>query len=256
LRRNKKLIVLFLVLLLIEGILLCRNVILKQVVCSASKQNFGIGVNIQSLNLGLTRSDIKFKNITVMSQEGFEHEPMMKVPLIYADYQLGDLFKKRLRLTYFKVHVSEVVVVKGRNGKLNIDELNDSMRGSGSRDQGKGSSAPDKGKKAGDSSLRIDLAVITVDRILYKDYSFGDKPRTAKIPVGFSEMRFKNVDFEDIRTSLTILASAARLGPAQVFKAMDSVEGLKKAAKRFGRSGLFKGLGKRRKDLESEKNKN
>ena len=238
---QKMRIALFVVVLLLSALILGHNILIKWTVGAALERALGVELKMDSFRAGITRSVVKVGAFTVMSPEGFEDEPMMKASHIYADYELGPLLDKEIHLTYLKFDAGEIVVVKNSRGKVNIQEVKKRME-RGRRPQSRGEKRGDgkRGENVG-PLFKIDLLVMSLGKIVFKDYSTGDRPRIKTIPFSFTEAQFRDVRSNDIYASMALLASASQFFPQDLSTVLGDATGLGKSANKAGKT--LKGAG-------------
>ncbi|MCP4667939.1 MAG: hypothetical protein GY849_16440 [Deltaproteobacteria bacterium] len=218
-------ITLFVAALFVSALLVGHNILIKWAVGAALERSLGVKLQMGSFRAGITKSVVKVGDVTLMSPEGFEDEPMMKASLVYADYELGPLLNKEIHLTYLKLDAGEIVVVKNREGKVNIHEARKAME-QGRRSQGR-EEKKGKGKRGKHDGplFKIDLLVMSLGKVVFKDYSTGDKPQMKTIPFSFTEAQFRDVRSKDIYAGMALLASASQFYPEGLSKVLEGAEG-------------------------------
>lgn len=240
-----------LVVIAIFGILLLtsRNVLIKSTVKQGVKRAFGVELNAESMSAGFIRSDLKIENLMVGSPEGFCEEPMVKFRRIYLDYNLWPLLKRRIHAPNLEVAVEEVIVVKNREGRLNLDEFRKRLKHTGPREvRNVDEPKEKKGKKAPDPDrTMIDLLSVSLERVVYKDYSLSPEPKVMTITVGIQDVQFENVrSSEDlIEKVISMALQKAALGHVAELLGMGKSSFNKKDAEDLFKSiikGFFKGL--------------
>jgi hypothetical protein len=229
-------IALFVAVLLLSALILGHNIIIKWTVDAALESALGVEIKMDSFHAGITRSIVKVGDFTVVSPEGFENEPMIKASHLYADYELGPLLDKEIHLTYLKFDADEIVIVKNSRGRVNIHEVKEAME-RGRRPQD-GEEKRGKGKKGGNKGppFKIDLLVMSLGKIVFKDYSTGDSSRIKTIPFSFTEAQFRDVRSDDIYASMALLVTASQFYPQGLSKVFNDAKGLGKSADKTGNS--------------------
>jgi hypothetical protein len=229
-----------------------RNVLIKTTVKQGVKRTFGVELDTESISTGFIGSDLKVRNLMVESPEGFYQEPMVKIGSIYLDYDFWPLLKRKIHASNLEIAVEEVVVVKNREGRLNLDEFRKGLKKRASK---KAENAREQNeKKAPDPDrVMVDLLSLSLERVVYKDYSLGAEPKTMTIDVGIHDLRFENVrSSEDLLEKVISMAlKKAALGHVAEFLGMGKDGPRKKEAEDIFKSilkGFFKGL-----DLSKDK---
>ena len=131
----------------------------------AAKKILGTDVAIGGLSLGIFRPRIVIKDLKVYNPQGFPKAALIDIPRISVEYDLPALLQKKVYLKRLELNLKNIIVLKNKDGKLNIDSL-------------KVSEKEDKPvKKQSAMPFKIDYLVLTVGQVVYKDYSAGEKPR-------------------------------------------------------------------------------
>jgi hypothetical protein len=144
---------------------LARNVIIKTTVEKIVKRSTGLELKVEGLNLGITDTTFSADKVELFNPGGFSDRIMMDIPGIYVNFDLSDALSGKIHLYKLRIDLKEFVVVKNKDGKLNLDYLNISQ--------------PDQQGIAGEGKipeLQIDVLFLKVGRVTYKDYSRGAKP--------------------------------------------------------------------------------
>ena len=241
------------VIVALVAVWLGRNAVLKQVINGLAQKSAGVEVRMGSLDAGLLGSEITAMDVTVMSPPGFENEPLLKASGLYIDYEWGPLLEGKFHLKRVNLDIQEIVLVKNRQGKLNITEVQNALKRRKDGKSGKGN--PNGGKKtnSGRDALFIELATVNLGKILYKDYSKGGQPKVSTVPLMISKATFRNVSGEDIASATSFLASIPELGNGKILKALGALSGaaneVRKSAEEVGASDALKDLGEALKGL-------
>ena len=111
----------------------------------------------------------------------------MEVNEIKVVYAWPIFIKKKAHLLQVTADVEEVVVIKRRDGKMNVDAL-------------KGLADPRNIPQIGDEEkfdearrVHIDTLTLSVKRVVYKDYTAGEKP-----DIEVYDVRIENKNYKDI----------------------------------------------------------
>lgn len=236
-------IALFVTVLLLTALILGHNILIKWTVGAALKRALGVELKMDSFRAGITKSVLKVGDFTIMSPEGFEEEPMMKASYVYADYEFGPLLDKEIHLTYLRLDAGEIVIVKNSRGEVNIQELRNAMEHGRRPESGEKKRGNGKREENTGPSFKIDLLVMSLGKIVFKDYSTGERPRMKTIPFSFSEAQFRDVHSNDIYASMELLASASQFYPQGLSAVLGDATGLGKSADKAGKT--LKGAGQR-----------
>lgn len=189
--RLKQKIVIFAILALALVILsISKDRLIKSSVSLGASKVMGVRVRIDSLSLGLARPVIRVRGFMLYNPQGFPGEPMIDIPKVNVDYDLTALLKKQLRLKRVEFELKEMTVVKSKDGRLNVDELK---------------VAGKEEKPTEPIALQIDYLSLSIGRVVYKDFSKGEKPFIEIFEVNIKDKVFKNISSAQALASLVLL---------------------------------------------------
>jgi len=156
----------------------------------------GLSLTISGFNVGVLRSAVSIKGLKLHNPKGFTDPVMVNMPEIYVDYDLPAMFGGMIHLKEVRMDLAEFVVVKNRDGKLNLDSL-------------KALTAQKQGKTSQDKSgkpmkMRIDLLKLKVGKAVYKDYSAGGAPSVKEFNIGIDDT-YTNIDNPNTLVSLIVI---------------------------------------------------
>jgi hypothetical protein len=143
---------------------------------------------------------------------------------------LGSFIAGKAHLEEVRLNLKEFMVVKNEAGELNLD----SLKAVGATEE---EEVIDEGKKEKTEmpDLQIDLLVLKIDRVIYKDYSKGTPPKVKEYNVNINE-RYENITNPKTFVSLIILkalknTAIARLANFDLGKLQEGISGtVKKTA--------------------------
>lgn len=206
----KKIFIIFLIAALTLAVLgISKNQLIKSSVILAASKVLGVKVQMASFSLGIAKPAIRIRGLKLYNPQGFPKEPMVDIPQVNIEYDLGALLKKRLRLNRVVFDLNEMAVVKNKGGAFNVDELK----------------VVKKEEKPPDPiALQIDYLSLSIGRVVYKDFSRGEKPSIEIFEVNIKNKIFKNIGSAQQLASLILLEA---LKPAAI-----------KGAKVYALSGL------------------
>ena len=163
-----------------------KNVIAKTALESGVRLITGLALSIDRMDVGLLRSAVGIRGLQLRNPAGFPDPVMMTLPELFVDYDLGAFLGGKVHLEAVRLHLQEFVVVRDRNGRLNLDALNVVKQSSEAK---KGKAAA---KQTAAPSMRIDALDLHVGKVIYKDYTAGDPPRIQEFAVNIHE-RYQNI---------------------------------------------------------------
>jgi uncharacterized protein involved in outer membrane biogenesis len=133
---------------------------------------------------------------------------MMDVPEIYLDYEFLSLLKKKIHVKKARFYLNEFIIVKNKDGRLNLDSLKTVQVG---RKGQQPASATPEIKKAKMPDIQIDVLELKVGRVIYKDYSKGDKPSVMDFQLNLDQ-RFENIKDPNALVGLIVFEALTTTG--------------------------------------------
>lgn len=147
-----------------------KNIIVKTAVTAGVRAITGLKLSIKKMNIGLLNTLIGINELKLYNPPGFEDPIMVDLPEIYVDYDLWAFFKKEIHLTEVRLTLKELVVVKNKDGKINIDSLKTLPAEKTEEPEEKKPSRKKKGKPEM-PKIQIDVLKLKIGKVIYKDYS-------------------------------------------------------------------------------------
>jgi hypothetical protein len=160
---------------------------------------------------------------------------MVDMPEIYVNYDLPAIIGGKIHLPELRLALKEFMVVKSAKGELNLDALKTVQ----AQKEGK---APVE-KRAGKApAFKIDTLMLSIGKVIYKDYSKGTTPEVKEFNVNLNE-RYTNVDNPYRLASLIIVkalthTSIARLTNFDLKGLEDTVGDVVASAQKIGSAAL------------------
>lgn len=208
-RRIIKGIIIFFIVIasLVIGFVLIRNPLIKAVVTTKASESAGAPVHIDSFSFGIFKQAIRIKGFKLFNPEGFPKEAIFDIPEVSIDYDLSALLAGKLHLPYLAVNLKEVVVIRNKEGKLNVDTLKAATK------EEKPSEKEEAKEPSEAMEMQIDVMKLSIGKVIYRDYSMGEKPIVVSYDVGIKEKTYKNVT--DAR-ELAVLIMVEAIGPTAI----------------------------------------
>lgn len=226
-RGQTKVIVIIVIVLALMLVAIGRNSIMKWAVRTVAKNFMGIELEMDSARLGVLNTDIILSNVVVMSPKSFEDKQMMKASSIYVNYELMPLIFKKVHLTDLKLDISEIVVIKDPEGKMNTDVVKKIAKRGVIQEGGNGKpGGPPTGQdEMKNVQLEIDRVTISLGKVIFKDYSSGGRPQVSMVQLGISRAQFRDVSWDDVLDAMRFLGSISNSSPKELFKGLGSILG-------------------------------
>ncbi len=205
----KKLIsVILIVFVVFIGLSIAKNAIAKTAISSSVNLMTGMRLNIRTMNVGVLRTLVAIKDLTVFNPAGFPDKIMVDLPEVYVNYKLGAFLKGKVHLEEVRLHLRELTIVRNEKGELNVDALKRSQE-EGERN------AASSGKKGTVPSVQIDLLDLKVGKVIYKDYTGKGTPRVMEFNVNLHE-RHRNITNPYLLAGLIVTRATYNTAIAQL----------------------------------------
>lgn len=162
---------------------LAKGMIARVAVSACVQAVTGLHLEIRRMEVGVFRSRVHVQGMKLHNPGGFPDRIMADVPEIYVDYDLPAFLTGRTHLREARLNLQEFVVVKDRQGRLNLDSLSPVKKAKEEKDK----PASQKKPAARPGSFQIDDLELKVGNVVYKDYSGGGEPSVREFPVNLDE---------------------------------------------------------------------
>ena len=166
-----------------------KDMILKATVTSAISQVAHVPVEIKSFKTSLLKGAAELKGIHIQNPSSYQDRTMLDMPELTVDFDPMALFSGKVHFEAVRIDLKELVVVKDKEGKLNIDALKGGQKEAAS------------GKKNAEVKLRIDKLDLSIGTVVYKDYSRGGNPSIQTFPINI-----RNKEYRDITNPQALVA--------------------------------------------------
>ncbi|MCX5679857.1 MAG: AsmA family protein [Candidatus Omnitrophica bacterium] len=156
-----------------------KDITIRTAIEKGTEMVTGLRLTISGFNAGILRSTVKIRGLKLHNPKGFKDPVMVDIPEIYVDYDLPAIFGGTIHLREARINLAEFLVVKNKDGRLNLDSL-------------KAITAQKQGKPAQDKSgkpmkMRIDLLKLKIGKVVYKDYSSGEALFVREFNIGMDD---------------------------------------------------------------------
>lgn len=184
-KKVKKIIIVLLVIIIILP--LSKDIIAKFILSRGIGAITGLHMSIEKLSLGLLDSTLDVKGLKILNPSKYEDRLMADVPELYIEYEPKALFKGRFHIKYLKLDLQEFIAIKNKEGKLNLREIRIV------KNRKKKTQAKEQKEKTKNSRFKIDTLDLKIEKVIYKDYTKGDKPVIKEWEVNIDE-RYHDID--------------------------------------------------------------
>ncbi|MDB6111435.1 MAG: hypothetical protein JWR69_3185, partial [Pedosphaera sp.] len=153
-------IFILLLVLLVAGILLL-DTIVKSLTENRIRSETGMDVRIGSFSLGLLSPVLTIENLKLYNTAEFGGSPFVDMPELHVEYDRSALFSRRLHCKLVRFNVAQVNVVQRKDGKTNIQALEERRRKVAGRANAPGSRSGARFQFAGIEVLNLTLGKAT-----------------------------------------------------------------------------------------------
>jgi len=173
---------------LIVLLILLRDPIAKAWVETRIRQQTGLPVKIGKLSVGLRQPTLSIDNFKLGNSPDFGGSTFIGVPLLRVQYDLAALRSRRIHLNTVLLNLGELHIVQNKDGKTNLQALQERATEKSSSSGPGGATAEFDG---------IDTLTLTVGRLKFT--SAKDEARDEEAYVGYKNESVKNVrSFKDL----------------------------------------------------------
>lgn len=197
---KKALIIIAAVLVFLFVIGLTKDLLLKSVVEVAASQVTGAPVRIGGFSLGLLKQSVRITDFILSNPSGFPQGTLLDIAEMKVAADLPALMKKQLHLKEVVFSLKEVVIIKNKEGKLNIDALKVAQKKEEKKPQ-------KKEKRAEQMPFRIDVLKMRIGKVISKDISV-EPPKLEVFDAGYKETIYKNITSPEQLVVLVLSESA------------------------------------------------
>jgi hypothetical protein len=120
---KKLLIGVVIIAIIIGGLIMARNIIVKAAIVKGIKAATGLSVDIKDINIGLASPGILVSGLKIYNPEGFTDNLLADIPELSVNLDLPGLFTGRVHLRKLLIDIKELDVIMSENGKLNVNSL-------------------------------------------------------------------------------------------------------------------------------------
>lgn len=182
---------------------LARGAIAGWVVSSGVRAVTGLRLQIRRMEVGLFQTRVHARQVLLHNPSGFPERIMADLPELDVELDLPSFLRGRTHLRRLRVNLRQFLVVRDRQGRLNLDSLRPVQKAKEEKRK------PQERKKAArPGSFLIDELELEVGKVIYKDYSGGREPSVHEFNVGVQE-RHRNVS--DPTALVALIVSRALL---------------------------------------------
>ena len=173
--------------------IMARDWMLKGAVSTAASNVLGAPVKIDHFSISFIRHSAKLSGLKVSNPEGFPPGTLLLISAASVNFDLPAILKKDLHLNELIVHVDEVVVVKNKEGVLNVDSLKVAKK--------------EKDKPSEPMKMRIDTLKLKLGKVVSKDYTKSKQGAVEVYEIGGKEETYQNIASGEQLASLILMGA-------------------------------------------------
>lgn len=158
------------VLMVLVGLLLARNIVVRALVENGVKMVTGMPLTIKKLDIGLVHGYMNIENLVVKNPAGFHDTILVDIPKIFVSYERLPILKGMIHLKDLVFELRQFNVVENEKKLLNLDSLTALQ---GQKGGEKKPSQPPPQQKDKTMALHIDHFHLKVDKASFIDYTSG-----------------------------------------------------------------------------------
>lgn len=180
------------VLIIVVILTFFKDQFIKRAIVISTQQILGASAQIEDFSLSILKQSINIKGFKIYNPSGFPNEAFVDIPEVGVDYDLGALLKQKLHLPFIRMNLKEMILVRNKEGKLNVESLkiNQQKDPAEEREQKK-----TKKEEPSVMPMQIDQLSLTIGKVIYKDFSGGgDEPTIKFFDVGIHDKIFKDIN--------------------------------------------------------------
>ncbi len=239
-RLIRNIVIIFVI--LIVGIVLGRNILVKGAVENGVKVVTGMPLSMGKLDLNLSNTLVDIENLVVRNPSGFHETSLVEIPKILVDYNLSDVFKGKVHLEALEFDMKQFTVVKNEKGQLNLDSLKAVQSQKQAPKEAPKPAPQEKGKAM---PIQIDHFRLKIGKVSYVDYSSG-QPVTKDFLINLDESYENITDPAKLVNLIVVKAmmstTIANLTNFDLGSLQGSVSGVLASGKDMANAAASKGL--------------
>ena len=184
-----------------------KNGIVQAMIEKAVSTAAHVPVHIGRTQAKILSTSIRLSSLRVFNPKGFPEKVMLDAPLISVDYELAPIFKGQVYFKEVTIDLKELIVVKNRDGKLNIDAVKPSSKENAERKEKQKESR----EKKRPMKLQIDRLRLSIGRVVYRDYSGGgSSPAEQVFEINMKDRVFTNINDPAVVVNIVMFEALTR----------------------------------------------
>ncbi len=161
-----------------------RDFVIKLAIEAAAPSVIGSRLQIGSFQLGVFSQKIRIKNLKLYNPPGFPDEAFLVMPEMAVAVNIHELLTGKMHFPEVVFNMDKMIVVKNKDGKLNLDSLKIVQE----------QMAAAKEKKGQPVAFQIDTLRLNIGRIIVKDFTHAPPELVQEYDVNIKDKVIRNVD--------------------------------------------------------------
>jgi len=161
-----------------------KNFLIKFAIETASPGIIGAKIEMGDFSLGVLTHRIHIKNFRLYNPPGFPDQVFLVMPEVMVDVDMMELIKGRMHFPWVVLNLDKMVIVKNKEGKLNVDSLKIVQE----------EQAANKGKPMKLPVFKIDLLDLNIGKVVMEDHTHAPPVRVEAYDVGIKNQKIRNIN--------------------------------------------------------------
>ncbi len=193
--------ILFIIVAVAMILVVGKNVIVKSMLDRGLSKAAHVPVSIGSARVEFRNAKIELRDLRIQNPRSFPERMMLHAPEIAIDFDPKAFWAGKTHFEEVRLNLEELIVIRNREGLLNVDALR--PKESAKNDSKRSSESPSP-------KFLIDKLILTVGKVVYKDYSLGGDPVVQEFNIGIQNREYQNIDNPQSLVSLIVFETLTR----------------------------------------------
>jgi len=201
--------VLIVIVILVVGLLLARNEIIRRSARKAIQTTTGFDIEMGRVHAGLFSPDFEITDTRLINPEDFPERLAMQIKTLKVGYYPGSLLSDRVHLKEVVIDIPRAILVVREDGETNLGRL-----GKAAEKSEEEPDEPEKKeeKKESKKQLLVDVLTLRIGTLEMHTYEEGNpEPKVEKYEVDFDRTA-RNVDSFDVVNGMITAAVIEGVG--------------------------------------------
>jgi len=186
--------------------------IIKSAIEIASKQVMGVETVIDQFSLSIIKQSVSIEGLRLYQPESFPEGVFIDITEVSGSCKTASLLRKKIHIPKLSLNIKEVILIKDKYGNLNVDALKITRK----------EESKIQAEKA-EIAFQIDEMILTIDKVIYKQYSQDDKLVIKAFDIGIKDEKYENITSPQqfagkiLQTVLAPMAARAGLKSSAIY---------------------------------------